>query len=203
MSTERDGVTEPVVAPVATADHGAAARLAAEAMRDNPMHVAALGPDARRRVDVMHEVFETMLATGTREVIGAWHADRLVGVVVHTSAAHCQLGLGLLLRLLPAAARAGPRLPWLVRWLAAWRRRDPGTAHCHLGPVGVDPGLRGRGIGSALLTRYVETLEARDEVGYLETDGLANVRLYRRFGFVVVDEAHVLGVPNWFMARPR
>lgn len=198
-----DEVPPLVVAAVPGHHHGAAARLAAEAMRDNPMHVAALGPDARRRVEAMHEVFETMLATGTREVIGAWHADRLVGVVVHTPAAHCQPGPGLLLKLLPAAARAGPRLPRLVCWLAAWRRRDPGTPHCHLGPVGVDPRLRGTGIGSALLTRYVETLEVRDEVGYLETDGLANVRLYRRFGFVVVDKAHVLGVPNWFMARPR
>jgi hypothetical protein len=37
---------------------------------------------------------------------------------------------------------------------------------------------------------------------YLETDKMANVRFYERFGFVTVQEGLVLGIPNWFMKRP-
>jgi hypothetical protein len=36
---------------------------------------------------------------------------------------------------------------------------------------------------------------------YLETDKARNVGLYQRFGFEVVGEQAVLGMPNWFMRR--
>jgi hypothetical protein len=36
---------------------------------------------------------------------------------------------------------------------------------------------------------------------YLETDKSENVPFYQKFGFTVVAEADVLGVPNWFMSR--
>jgi hypothetical protein len=39
-------------------------------------------------------------------------------------------------------------------------------------------------------------------MGWLETDKAENVRLYERFGYVVVEQTDVLGVPNWFMRRP-
>lgn len=45
-------------------------------------------------------------------------------------------------------------------------------------------------------------MDGKGTAAYLETDRLANVRLYRRHGFAVVHEATVLGVPNWFMVRP-
>ena len=56
--------------------------------------------------------------------------------------------------------------------------------------------------------RHRQTVEQRldeaGDLGYLETDKAENVRLYERHGFEVVDEAPVLGVPNWFMRRePR
>jgi hypothetical protein len=37
--------------------------------------------------------------------------------------------------------------------------------------------------------------------GYLETDKRENVLLYERFGYRVIAEASVIGVPNWFMLR--
>jgi hypothetical protein len=45
-------------------------------------------------------------------------------------------------------------------------------------------------------------MDAYGAVAYLETDRQANVHFYEKFGFVVVAEANVLGVPNWFMSRP-
>jgi hypothetical protein len=35
---------------------------------------------------------------------------------------------------------------------------------------------------------------------YLETDKSENVPFYQKFGFTVVAEADVLGVPNWFIS---
>lgn len=191
-----------VIAPVPAAQRTAGALLAARAMQDNPMHVAALGPDLLRRVEVMHRAFDVLLHSPDRHVLGAWHENRLVGIAAYSSSEHCQLRGGQWLRFPPTLARAGARSPRLLRWLAAWGRRDLTVPHSHLGPVAVDPLLRGHGVGSRLLARYVELLRTAHEIGYLETDRADNVRLYRRFGFQVRAEADVLGVPNWFMVRP-
>ena len=67
--------------------------------------------------------------------------------------------------------------------------------------MAVDAGLQGLGIGSQLLARYAERADAAGEVTYLETDKASNVRFYERFGFAVVGELDVLGVPNWFLRR--
>jgi hypothetical protein len=48
---------------------------------------------------------------------------------------------------------------------------------------------------------YSWQLDKEGITGYLETETEANVRLYRRFGFDIVDERTVLGQPNWFMRR--
>ncbi|SHN51296.1 Ribosomal protein S18 acetylase RimI [Geodermatophilus obscurus] len=190
-----------VIAPVPPAQRATAALLAARAMQDNPMHVAALGPDLSRRVEVMNRAFGVLLTPSTRHLLGAWQGDRLVGIAAYTSSRHCRPDRGQWLRLPPTLVRAGPRAPRLLRWLAAWSGRDPGTPHSHLGPVAVDPLVRGQGVGSRLLAEYVGGLDRDGESGYLETDKAENVRLYRRFGFEVVARADVLGVPNWFMAR--
>lgn len=190
-----------VIAPVPPAERTTAALLAARAMQDNPMHVAALGPDLSRRVEVMNRAFGVLLAPAHRHVLGAWHGDRLVGIAASTSSRHCQPDGGQWLRFPPTLLRAGSRAPRLLRWLAAWSRRDPATPHSHLGPVAVDPLVRGRGVGSRLLAEYVGGLDRDGTSGYLETDKAENVRLYRRFGFEVAARADVLGVPNCFMVR--
>jgi len=48
---------------------------------------------------------------------------------------------------------------------------------------------------------FCARMDAAGEAAYLETDKPANVRFYERFGFEVVGEQRVLGVPNWFMLR--
>jgi len=84
----------------------------------------------------------------------------------------------------------------------SWGQVDPKEQHSHLGPLAVDADLRGRGIGSQILSHYCRQLDEAKVIGYLETDSEDKVRLYRRFGFEVVRERQVIGVPNWFMVRP-
>jgi ribosomal protein S18 acetylase RimI-like enzyme len=68
----------------------------------------------------------------------------------------------------------------------------------------VDRHLQGLGIGSAMLAVHAEDLDVQRLTGWLETDKDVNVRFYERFGYEVVEQADVLGTPNWFMRRsPR
>jgi predicted N-acetyltransferase YhbS len=57
------------------------------------------------------------------------------------------------------------------------------------------------GIGSKLMRVFSARVDAAGEDVYLETDKPTNVPFYERFGFEVVSEQEVLGVPNWFMLR--
>ena len=52
-----------------------------------------------------------------------------------------------------------------------------------------------------MLREYTRRLDAAGEDSYLETEKPENVALYQRFGYEVIEEAEVLGVPNWFMWR--
>jgi GNAT superfamily N-acetyltransferase len=178
-----------------------AALVLARGMRDNPLHVAAIGDDPERRIRVMHRVFSRVLALPGRPTLGAWDGDRLVGVADSAEPGRCQPSLRDQLRLAPAMVMAAGAAPRMARWMSTWGRRDPDLAHSHLGPVAVDLDLQGKGIGSLLLTAYCRRLDEAGVLSYLETDKAENVRLYERFGFVVTAEADVIGVKNWFMTR--
>ena len=190
-----------VVGPVDAQHVPTAALVAAVGMRDNPLHVAAVGDDPQRRIDLMRRAFETILRFDGRCVLGAWQDDRLVGVAAYTAVDRCRPTARERLALLPVVARAGARAGTVLRWQRSWARHDPAQPHSHLGPVAVDLEHQGRGIGRRLLAAYVSTLDETGTVGYLETDKRVNVGFYERFGFTVVAEADVIGVTNWFMTR--
>ena len=179
----------------------AAALVAARGMRDNPLHVAAIGNDPERRVRVMRCLFSRVLTLPGRPTLGAWDGDRLVGVADSAEPGRCQPSLRERFHLAPAIVLAGKATPRMARWISAWAEHDPDRPHSHFGPLAVDPDLQGRGIGSLLLTTYCRRVDAAGTLAYLETDKFENVPLYERFGFAVIDEADVIGVKNWFMTR--
>ena len=84
----------------------------------------------------------------------------------------------------------------VVKWASTWARHNLVESHWHLGPVAVDPGCQGQGIGTAMLCVFCSKMDDLRIVSYLETDKAENVRFYERFDFRVVSEANVLGVPN-------
>jgi ribosomal protein S18 acetylase RimI-like enzyme len=170
-------------------------------MRDNPLQIVAIGQDSERRLRLMHRGFSRLLRLNGRATVGAWDGDRLVGVAATAEPGHCQLSTSERLRLAPTFLIAGRAAPRLGRWMSAWAKYDPAEPHSHLGPVAVDPGLQGRGLGSMLLAEYCQRLDQRKMISYLETDKPENVRLYKRFSYHVTAEAEVLGVTSWFMTR--
>jgi len=183
----------------------AAAALLGRGMADNPVHLAVYRGDDALRARHHGAMVRTLLRSSpSTRIDGVREEDgTLVGVAAAAPPGHCRPGPTARLRLLATAAPMGPgTLARLLEWQQGWAAHDPESAHVHLGPVSVDRHLRGQGIGGMLLERHVARLDAVGAVGYLETDRPEAVGFYRRFGYVVVDEAEVLGVPCWFMRRP-
>jgi ribosomal protein S18 acetylase RimI-like enzyme len=95
---------------------------------------------------------------------------------------------------------------WSVarRWRMVFEALDaihPVEPHWYLGVLGVDRLARRRGLGAALLSRWLADVDRDDMPAYLETDGEENVRFYERAGFVLERETSILGVPAWSMVR--
>ncbi|MGH2963060.1 MAG: GNAT family N-acetyltransferase [Solirubrobacterales bacterium] len=178
----------------------------ARGMRDNPLHVAAYGDDPERRLRCHARLMRGLFrAFPAQEPICATREGTLEGVTGVAPPGTCQPTAGQRLRLLPGTVALGPRTAGRVgRWISVWSERDPSEAHVHLGPLAVDARLQGQGIGSLIMREHCRRLDAAGEVGYLETDRPENIRFYERFGFAVIGEQDVIGVPNWFMHRePR
>lgn len=72
-------------------------------------------------------------------------------------------------QLMSAAARAHPRE----------------RPHWYLGSIGVDPALKGRGVGAALLRSRLQHCDTQDLPAYLESSNPRNVPIYEHFGFQV------------------
>ena len=173
-------------------------------MRDNPTHVAALGEDPDRREKRVRRIFSSVLPVMGHSLILARHPDgTILGVLGMAAPGRCQANgkqkMKLSLGLLPLRPLALSRS---LRWVGTWEKSDPKERHWHLGPVAVDAHLQGMGIGTKLMRVFCAQMDAAGEVAYLETDKPENVRFYERFGFEVVGEQEVIGVPNWYMARP-
>jgi ribosomal protein S18 acetylase RimI-like enzyme len=173
-------------------------------MRDNPQHVAAFGEDSETR----RRRFRALMAAAfsasdfSRALVARREDGVIVGVCGMLPPGDCRPDLRQGLRLLPALLSIGPRAAGrLVRWMGAWQRHDPKERHWHLGPLAVDAHLQGEGVGSRMMRVFCARMDAAGEDAYLETDKPINVRFYERFGFGVVGEEDVLGVPNWFMLR--
>lgn len=176
----------------------------ARGMRDNPVHIAAFGDDPARRVRRISRLFNLVLPTVGTSLLTARRADgTIVGVLGMAPPGRCQPTMAQNLSLLPRMVGGiGPGATVrALRWVGAWGALDLAEPHWHLGPVAVDAGVQGQGIGSRLLERFCARMDAEQATAYLETDKPINVRFYERFGFRVVGELEVLGQPNWFMRR--
>jgi ribosomal protein S18 acetylase RimI-like enzyme len=172
-------------------------------MRDNPTHVAALGEDPGRREKRVRRIFSRVLPVMGHSLILARHPDgTILGVLGMAAPGRCQANVKQRMQLTFGLLPLGPRaLSRSLRWVGTWEKRDPEERHWHLGPVAVDTHLQGMGIGSKLMRVFCAQMDAAGEDAYLETDKPENVRFYERFGFEVVGEEEVIGVPNWYMTR--
>lgn len=75
--------------------------------------------------------------------------------------------------------------------------------HAYLWFLGVTPQAQGHGVGSRLLAHGLDRVDAKGLPAYLESSNEANVPLYRRYGFEVVEvlKAKPDAPPMWAMWR--
>jgi GNAT superfamily N-acetyltransferase len=186
-------------------DLPAAVGVVARGMRDNPLHIAALGTDASQRINRLTGMFRAALPLVLSKgvLLGALDGEVLVGIAGMIAPGRCQPTLMKKLTLAPRIVPGvGFEAAVKVRsWLDTWASYDLRQPHWHLGPVSVDADRQGTGIGTRLMNEYCSRIDATHTVGYLETDKASNVQFYEKFGFETIASAAVLETPNWFMKR--
>ena len=167
----------------------------------NPLHLSAFGND---RLDQNRLFFRIGLRHMFNGQAFVALVDGAVAGYVHFNAwPHCLPAP----EEIPTAAATllkplGPAIPRVIQWFSRWCHLDPEEPHVHLGPIGVEPTLQNRGVGTALMNRYVEHLRQEKTGGYLETDRAANVEFYKKFGFALIREETLIETQTWYMWRP-
>jgi ribosomal protein S18 acetylase RimI-like enzyme len=176
-----------------------AAGVTARALRDNPSTVA-VSSDPLVRLDMMHGTFAAMLS-GAR-IAGVRRGKSVLGVAGAVPPGACidaMLPSGVRMLDVPAPeATDADRFLHLGSILAA---HDLIESHWHVGPVGVEPGFQGMGLGRAAMELLCGEFDQHRRLAWLETDKPENVRFYSGLGFEVVEEIPLLSARNWFMRR--
>jgi GNAT superfamily N-acetyltransferase len=174
----------------------------ADAFVTNPLLIAAFG---EQRLDQSQRFFKISLEHMFKGTSFVALVDGAVGGYMHFAASpsclpppdQVEVAVGTLFKSFGEAA------PRLGEWFSTWCRLDPKEPHIHLGPIGVSPAFQSQRVGTALMNRYIAHLEREGAAGYLETDRTRNVEFYRKFGFSVRHEQTLLGMPTWYMWRPK
>lgn len=179
-----------------------AASVVAQAMLNNPLHLAVFGAADEKAEQMQTRMFIEVLQLPQCNLFTAWKDGRIVGLMNYYAPGCCQIPSLKTLGMLPSMfGILGYRLPRVLKWKANWAKHDPKERHLHFGPLAVLPAMQGNGIGSALLNRFCLIADSGKEAAYLETDKIENVALYEKYGFRVVAVDTLLGVKNWFMRR--
>jgi GNAT superfamily N-acetyltransferase len=189
-----------------TNEHRAAAGVTARALADSPTSVAIYGDDPLDGLAGLYAELGPFFGLLPAPQMAAFAGGCVVAAAGMAPPGGC---IGsfvtpeLSKQLAPAPPAVGDPARARVFW-AHWAQADLDEEHWHLGPVGVEPGFQGRGIGGALMGAVCAWLDQGGRLAWLETDKQRNVRFYSALGFEVVDQAEVLDVPTWYMRRdPR
>jgi ribosomal protein S18 acetylase RimI-like enzyme len=176
-----------------------AAGVTARAMRDSPNSVA-VSDDPFVRLEMLYSTFGGML--GDARVAGVRRGECVLGVAAALRPGHC------IDAMLPEDVRTLdvplPDATDAARFLysgSVMAAHDLAEPHWHVGPVGVEPGFQGMGLGRAAMRLLCDEFDEHHRLAWLETDKPENVRFYIGVGFEVVEEAPMLRSNFWFMRR--
>ena len=172
------------------------AKVLSIAMLNNPMHIAVFqgnGEDERLEIEKMFlDLFSTLpgivfLAKEGNKVVGVMRMKSCVGGKPKDDTPKPEDGNDI------SARKA--------IWHREWSNQGHREQHWHLGPIGILPAYRGKGIGSKLMGRFCKEVDRCAAKAFLETDLDENVRFYEKFGFNLILEKGILQIPNRFMVR--
>ena len=192
------------VRPLRDEELAPAGGVASRALSTSPTSYWTWGDDKLERVRRSFDVFVSFVKN-QKAPIGALMGEHVVGVCGAAPPGECIAATsGDAGRVYPETVE-GPGSPSRVQYVwASYCSHDLPERHWHLGPVSVEPGLQGLGIGALMLTAFNDQMDEAGEVGWLETDKPENVVFYRRGGWEVADEVTEHGLTSWWMRRdPR
>ncbi len=187
-------------------EHPAAAAVTSRALVDSPTSVAIYGDDALDALGGLHRELGSFFALLPHPQLAAFTGECVVAAAGMAPPGGC---IGSFLSADAAELRQAPPAPVgdparAHAFWAHWAEADLAEEHWHLGPVGVEPGYQGRGIGGELMGALCAWLDEGGRRAWLETDKARNVRFYSALGFEVATEDVILGVDTWYMRRdPR
>ena len=176
-----------------------AAGVTARAMRDSPNSMA-VSSDPFVRLEMLYETFGEMLSDA--RVAGVRRGTCVLGVAGAVQPGHC------IESMLPEEVRTldepsseatdAQRFLYSGSVMAAHDLPEP---HWHVGPVGIEPGFQGMGLGRAAMRLLCGDFDEHHRTAWLETDKPENVRFYSGLGFEVAEEVAMLASRFWFMRR--
>ena len=174
----------------------------ARALRDNPSTVA-ISSDPQMRVELMYSTFAGMLAQG--RVAGIVRGACVLGVAAANPPGYCVATmLPPEIRILDTPSSDATDVERLLHMGSMLAAHDLLESHWHVGPVGVEPGFQGMGMGGAAMKLLCDEFDEEGRLAWLETDRPENLQFYNSLGFEVVEEIPLLTFRNWFMRRePR
>ncbi len=195
------------VLPISNITYLEAAEVLGRAFKDDPLSVAVLrGQPPAERVKHMAALFTAELSVCVRRggpLAVTEHDKTLAAAIIYPPGTYpvpLHEQVKVVLKTIGGAGLYG-----LGRATGAFgdlAKHHPKDNHYYLQFIGVEPALQGKGMGSSILSRLVQRADY-DRVGcYLKNPNSRNVPLYQRFGFQIVREEPVIGVPVWFMWRP-
>jgi len=192
------------IRPLGAADVGATAAMLYRAFEDDPIS-AAIFPAGRHREKGLQAFFSIQMRTIYLDPGTSWLAEDGSAAALWLPPGHASGGLRTLLRLTPVVGHIGRNLVRTLRLLAAIDSEHPKAPHWYLGVLGTDPPCQGKGYGSALMAPALARADATGMPAYLESSKERNLAFYARFGFEVMKELKVRGMPPlWPMWRkPR
>jgi ribosomal protein S18 acetylase RimI-like enzyme len=193
------------IAPLADSQLPPMVDVLARAFRSNPLTRAVIrSDDPDRCFRSNRHSMRTLLPTARLhgQVLAATLDGEVAGGLVASPPGRFPLPPPPLMDRLRFLMRQG----WSIakRWEVVFETLDsfhPVQPHWYLGVLGVDCFAQRRGVGTALLSRWLAGVDRDGMPAYLETESEGNLRFYERAGFSLDGEISILGVRVWRMKR--
>jgi ribosomal protein S18 acetylase RimI-like enzyme len=192
-----------VIRRMTQADMTAVCEVIGLAFADNPSTLANVRGDRTKARRVMQDAVRVAkFGRSWSYALVAVQGDAVVGALNAAEWPHCQVGTAEKIKTAPAMAWImKSALPRAFTMMNRREARDPHEPHWHIGPIGVRPELQGHGVGKALLSAFLTTIDELGSPAFLETDVDRNVELYESLGFAVTSKEDIVGVNTRFMWR--
>lgn len=203
---------EPTIAPLPAARIGDAVDILKNAFHDDPIFGFHF-PDPAIRLSVLEIFFDDIVRAHMRfhHVYAATAGDRLVGTAVwrppHVTPdtwlntwRDRMRGFIARRRLMRLAPEVSGKL---LQGFAALEATHPAVPHWYLFFIGLDPGVRGQGVGARLMAPVLDAADVSGAICHLETPFLQTLGFYRKLGYEVSGEPRPFpGAPQlWTMTR--